>query len=248
MKLPRRNFCIWRRALPRFRPRRASLGRKPIRRGRCASIVGFAAGGTADIVGAPDRTMAFGAARPAIHCRGPAGRRRQCRDRGGRACAARRLYASLAPLANAINATLYDQLNFDFIRDIAPVAGSARAGVMEVNPSFPAKTFPNSSPMLKPTPAQSIWHRLALGRRTHIAGELFKMLTGIEMIHVPYRGYAPGHDRSARPARVQVMFDTMPNSIQYIKAGQLRPLAVTTTTRWEGLPDAPDCRRFCARL
>ena len=189
MKLPRRdNFCIWPRALPRCRPCRASRGRKPIRRGRCASSSALPPAASRHRR-APDGPMAVGAARPAIHHREPAGRRRQYRHRGGRARAPRRLYAPLASPANAINATLYEKLNFNFIRDIAPVAGIIREPiVMVVNPSVPAKTVPEFIAYAKANPGKINMASAGNGTAPHMAGELFKMMAGVDMVHVPYRG------------------------------------------------------------
>lgn len=150
----------------------------------------------------------------------------------------------LAPLATAANASLYDHLNFDFLRDTAPVAGIMRVpGVMEVNPAFPARTVPEFIAHAKANPGRINMASAGSGTPQHIGGELFQLLTGIEMTHVPYRGNAPALvDLLA--GQVQVMFDTMPNSIEYIKAQKLRALAVTTTARWEGLPELPTVADF----
>ena len=145
--------------------------------------------------------MAVGAARPAIRHREPAGRRQQYRHRGGRACACGRLHAASWPSANAINATLYDKLNFNFIRDIAPVAGIIRVPlVMEVNPSFPAKTVPEFIAYAKANPGKINMASAGNGTAPHVAGELFKMMAGVDMVHVPYRGGGARADRSARRA------------------------------------------------
>jgi tripartite-type tricarboxylate transporter receptor subunit TctC len=150
---------------------------------------------------------------------------------------------AVAP-ANATNAALFDKLNFDFIRDIAPVAGVIRVpGVMEVNPSFPPRTVPEFIAYAKANPGKINYASAGSGTPQHVGGELFKLLTGVEMTHVPYRGNAPALT-DLLGGQVQVMFDTMPNSIEYIKAGKLRPLAVTTATRWEGLPDIPTVGDF----
>ena len=138
--------------------------------------------------------MAVGAARPAIRHREPAGRRRQYRHRGGRASARRTAIRSFwCGATNAINATLYDKLNFNFIRDIAPVASIIRApNVMEVNPSVPAKTVPEFIAYAKANPGKINMASPASGPRLMLSGELFKMMTGVDMLHVPYRGSAPG--------------------------------------------------------
>jgi tripartite-type tricarboxylate transporter receptor subunit TctC len=140
---------------------------------------------------------------------------------------------------NAINATLYDHLDFNFIRDIAPVAGIIRAPlVMEVNPAFPAKSVPDFIAYAKANPGEINMASSGNGTAPHMAGELFKMMAGINMIHVPYRGGAPALT-DLLAGRVQVFFDLLPDSIAYLTAGKLRPLAVTTSTRLEALPNVP---------
>jgi tripartite-type tricarboxylate transporter receptor subunit TctC len=145
---------------------------------------------------------------------------------------------------NAINATLYDKLNFDFIRDIAPVAGISRMpNVMEVNPSFPAKTVPEFIAYAKANPGKINMATGGNGTSNHVSGELFKMMTGINMVHVPYRGGGPALS-DLISGQVQVMFDNLNSSIEHIRAGRLRPLAVTTMTRSEALPDVPTVNDF----
>jgi len=145
---------------------------------------------------------------------------------------------------NAINATLYDNLNFDFIRDIAPVASIIRVPlVMEVNPSVPVSTVPESIAYAKANPGKISYASGGIGTPQHVAAELFKMMTGVTMVHVPYRGAAPGlMDLIA--GQVQVMFDTTPASMAQIRAGKTRPLAVTTLTRADVLPDLPTVADF----
>jgi tripartite-type tricarboxylate transporter receptor subunit TctC len=145
---------------------------------------------------------------------------------------------------NAINATLYDKLNFNFIRDIAPVAGFIRApNVMVVNPSFPATTVPEFIAYAKAHPGKISMGSAGVGSGNHLAGELFKMTAGVNMIHVPYRGESTAlADMLA--GQVQVIFGTMPGTIEYIRSGRLRPLAVTTATRSEALPDIPNIGDF----
>ena len=150
----------------------------------------------------------------------------------------------MAASANAINATLYDKLNFNFIRDIAPVAGIIRAPlVMEVHPSVPAKTVPEFIAYAKANPGKINMASAGNGTVPHVAGELFKMMTGVDMVHVPYRGGAPALT-DLLGGQVQVMFDPGPASIEYIRAGKLRALAVTTATRSEALPDVPTVGEF----
>jgi tripartite-type tricarboxylate transporter receptor subunit TctC len=145
---------------------------------------------------------------------------------------------------NAINATLYDNLNFDFLRDIAPVAGISRMpNVMEVNPSFPAKTVAEFIAYAKANPGKINMATGGNGTSNHVSGELFKMMTGVNMVHVPYRGGGPALS-DLIGGQVQVMFDNLNSSIEHIRAGRLRPLAVTTMTRSEALPDVPTVNDF----
>jgi tripartite-type tricarboxylate transporter receptor subunit TctC len=145
--------------------------------------------------------------------------------------------------STAINATLYDNLKFNFIRDITPVGTVVRIPIiMEVNPSFPAKTVPEFVAYAKANPGKITMASAGTGTSNHMSGELFKMMTGIEMIHVPYRGAAPAlSDLIA--GQVQVLFD-IPSSLEYIKTGKVRALAVTTATRSEALPDIPTIGEF----
>jgi tripartite-type tricarboxylate transporter receptor subunit TctC len=148
----------------------------------------------------------------------------------------------LAGTANDINATVYGQLNFNFIRDIAPVASIASAAlVMEVNQSIPVETVPEFIAYAKANPGKLNMASAGTGTATHVAGEMFKMMTGVDLVHVPYRGN-PLPDLIA--GQVQVMFDTLPSSIEYIRAGKLRALAVTTSTRSLALPDIPTVAEF----
>ena len=150
--------------------------------------------------------------------------------------------------ANAINATLYDKLNFNFIRDIAPVAGIIRTpNVMVVIRRCRRRRFRSSSPTPRPIRASSTWRRPATARSQHVAGELFKMMAGVDMVHVPYRGAAPALT-DLFGGQVQVMFGTTPTSIEYIRAGKLRALAVTTADALGRLAGRADHRRFRAGL
>jgi tripartite-type tricarboxylate transporter receptor subunit TctC len=140
---------------------------------------------------------------------------------------------------HAINTTLYDNLSFDFIRDITPIAGIIRVPlVMELNPSVPAKTVPEFIAYVKANPGKVNYASAGNGTPQHVSGELFKMMAGVSMTHVPYRGSAPALT-DLLGAQVQAMIDTTPASIEYIRAGRLRPLAVTTATRADVLPDVP---------
>jgi len=146
--------------------------------------------------------------------------------------------------AHAVNATLYDRLNFNFIRDIAPVAGISReANVMVVNPSFPAKTVAEFIAYAKANPGKINMASSGNGTSVHVAGELFKMMAGVMMMHVPYRGAGPAVT-DLLGEQVQVMFAAMPSAIEYVRAGRLRALAVTTATRSQALPDVPTVGDF----
>ena len=187
--------------------------------------------------------MAGGPARPAVRDREPHRCRQQYRGRGGGARARGRLHDPYVNATNAINATLY-RLNFDFIRDIALVAGIGRTTlVMLVNPSFPASTVPEFIAYAKANPGRINMASGGIGFPSHVAGELFKMMTGVDLIHVPYRGGAPALiDLIA--GQVQVIFPDLSGSIQYVRSGKLRALAVTTATRAPALPDTPTVGEF----
>jgi tripartite-type tricarboxylate transporter receptor subunit TctC len=145
----------------------------------------------------------------------------------------------------SINATLYEKLNYNFIRDIATVAGIVRLpNLMMVNPSVPAKTVPEFIAYAKANPGKINMASPGIATPGHVAGELFKMMTGIEMVHVPYRGGSAPALTGLIGGQVQVMFLSPAASIEYIRSGRLRALAVTTTTRWEGLPDIPTVGEF----
>jgi tripartite-type tricarboxylate transporter receptor subunit TctC len=138
-----------------------------------------------------------------------------------------------------INATLYDNLSFVFLRDIAPVASIMRtSNVMEVHPSFPAKTVAEFIAYAKANPGKINYASAGSGSSQHMAGELFKMMAGIDMVHVPYRGAAPALT-DLLAGQVQTMFDNMTSSVEHVRAGRLRGLAVTTAARSEALPDLP---------
>jgi tripartite-type tricarboxylate transporter receptor subunit TctC len=143
---------------------------------------------------------------------------------------------------NAINATLYPNLSFDFIRDIAPVASIGRTPVvMAVNPSLPAKKLPDFIAYAKANPGKVNFASSGNGTPLHLAGELFKMMTGVELVHVPYHGsYMP----DLLGGQVQVVFTTIPSLIEYIRTGKLRALAVASATRSDTLPDVPTVGEF----
>ena len=145
---------------------------------------------------------------------------------------------------NAWNVALYDNLNFSFTRDIAPIASIYRApAVLVVHPSFPAKSVPALIAYAKANPGKINMASGGVGSAQHVYGELFKMMTGVDMLHVPYRGGGPALT-DLLAGQVQVMFDTMATSIEHIRAGKLRPLAVTGATRAEVLPNVPPVGDF----
>ncbi len=150
----------------------------------------------------------------------------------------------LATSANAINATLYERLSFNFIRDVAPVAIIADAPlVMEVHPSVPVRTVPEFIAYARANPGKINMASAGTGSPVPVAGELFMMLTGTKLVHVPYRGSAPAIT-DMLGGQMQVIFDTVPTSLEHIRAGKLRPLAVTTANRLDALPDIPTVADF----
>ena len=145
---------------------------------------------------------------------------------------------------NAINATLYEKLNFNFIRDIVPVASFMRGAlVLAVHPSVPAKTLPEFIAYAKANPGKLSYGSGGVGGITHITAELFKMMAGVEMVHVPYRGVAPALTELLG-GQVQALFANPAQSIPYIRTGRLRALAITTAARAEALPDIPTVGEF----
>jgi tripartite-type tricarboxylate transporter receptor subunit TctC len=145
----------------------------------------------------------------------------------------------LATVPNAVNATLYEKLNFDFIRDIAPVGGIIRVPqVVLVHPSVPAKTIPEFIAYAKANPGKVNMASAGNGSAPHMAGELFNVLAGVNLVHVPYRGQGPALT-DLLGGQVQVLFATTPGTTDYVKSGKLRALAVTTAKRAEVLPDLP---------
>ena len=242
--MPAEIFCTWLRVPPWRRRCRSPLGRKTIRRGRYALIVGFAPGQAIDIT-----TRMIGqwlserlGQQFIVENRPGAG------GNIGTEAVVRAPPDGYMLLAvgsnNMINATLFEKLNFNFIRDIAPVASVARVPqVMEVTPSFPAKTVPEFIVYAKANPGKVSFASAGNGSVAHVTGELFKMMTGVNMLHVPYRGAAPALTNLIG-GQVDVMFDNMPSSIEHIRAGRLRPLAVSTTSRLDSLPDIPTVGDF----
>jgi tripartite-type tricarboxylate transporter receptor subunit TctC len=145
---------------------------------------------------------------------------------------------------NAVNATLYSKLSFDFLRDITPVAGLIRsANVMVVNPSFPARTVPEFIAFAKANPGTITMASGGIGSGPHMAGEMFKVMAQVQMRHVPYRGSPPALT-DLMGGQVHVMFDLMASSIEHVRTGKLRALAVTTASRSQLLPDVPTIAEF----
>ena len=207
-------------------------------------LLGFAAGGTSDVIGRlMSQWLSEKLGQPFVFD-----------NRTGAASnIATELVAKEAPdgysllwctSANANNATLYQNLNFNFVRDFAPVAGTFRVpNVLEVHPSVPATTVPEFIAYAKANPGKLNFASGGVGATQHMAAELFMFMTGVEMRHVPDRGSAPALI-DLLSGQVQVMFDLVPASIGYIRAGKLRALAVTTPTRSEALPDLPTIGEF----
>ena len=150
----------------------------------------------------------------------------------------------LVAIANATNATLYDKLNYDFLRDIAPIAGVVRIpNLLTVHPSVPAKTVSELVAYAKANPGKLNMASAGVGTAPHLSGELFKTMTGTNMVHVPYRGAAPAMT-DLLGGQVQMMFPSTASSTVHVKAGKLRALGVTSATRWEMLPNVPAVGEF----
>ena len=247
MKLPRRQFLhlaagaaalpavsriAWAQAYP-TRPVR--IDRRRLR-----------AGGATDIRRASDRSMAVGAARPAIRHREPAGRRQQYRHRGGRAMrplTAIRSSWSVRRTRSTRRSTT-SSISISSATSRRSRASPRASHVMVVNPSVPAKTVPEFIAYAKANPGKINMASAGTGTATHLAGELFKMMAGVNMVHVPYRGDGPALT-DLLGGQVQVLFAYLASSIEYIRAGKLRALAVTTATRSEALPDIPTVANLC---
>ncbi len=221
-------------AVPRIARAQAAFPSRPVR-----LIVGFAAAGTTDI----------GARLISQWLTERLGQQFIVENRpgGGSSIAAEFVVRApadgytllLSTVANAINSSFYSNLSFDFVRDIAPVANLIHVPlVMEVNPSIPAKTVPEFIAYARASPGKITMASSGVGTSGHISGELFSMMAGVKMIHVPYRGAGPALV-DVIAGQCQVIFDLLPSSIGYIKAGSLRALAVTTAMRSDALPEVP---------
>jgi tripartite-type tricarboxylate transporter receptor subunit TctC len=244
MKIPRRTFfrlAVGAAALPAVSPfaRAQAWPTRPVR-----LIVGFPPGGSVDIVARlMGQWLAERLGQPFIIENRPGAASNIGTESVVRA-PPDGYTLLLTSSANFINATLYDKLGFDFIRDIAPVASVARiSNVMEVNPSVPAKTVPEFIAYARANPGKINMASSGSGTSIHVSGELFKMMTGVDMVHVPYRGSAPMLT-DLIGGQVHVAFDNLPSSIEHIRAGKLRALAVTTMTRSQALPDVPTVDSF----
>jgi tripartite-type tricarboxylate transporter receptor subunit TctC len=239
MKLPRRNFlhlAAGAAALPtasRFAWAQAYPSR-PVR-----IVVGFAPGGANDILARLiGQWLSERLGQPFVIENRPGGGSNIATEAVVRAPADGYTLLLVGP-PQAINATLYEKLNFNFLRDIAPVAGIIRApNVMEVNPAVPAKTVPEFIAYAKANPSRVNMASAGNGTGPHMAGELFKMMAGVNFVHVPYRGSGPALT-DLLGGQVQVMFDALPPSMEHIRTGKLRALAVTTAARSPALPDVP---------
>jgi tripartite-type tricarboxylate transporter receptor subunit TctC len=239
VKLPRRNFlqlAAGAAALPTAAriARAQAYPTRPVR-----LIVGFAAAGTTDI----------GARLISQWLTERLGQQFIVENRPGGGSSVAAEYVVRAPadgytlllstVANAINTTFYPNLGFDFLRDIAPVADLIQVPlVMEVNPAVPAKTAAEFIAYGRANPGKIVMASSGVGTSGHISGELFGMMTGVKMVHVPYRGSGPALV-DVISGQCQVIFDLLPSSVGYIKSGNLRALAVTTAQRSDALPDVP---------
>jgi tripartite-type tricarboxylate transporter receptor subunit TctC len=245
MRLPRRRFlqiAAGVAALPAVSriARAQSYPSKPVR-----LIIGYPPGGSADITARlTGQWLSERLGQPVVVESRPGAATNLATEAVVRAAPDGYTLLLVAP-ANAINATLYDnKLSFDSLRDLAPVAGIIRfPNVVVVNPSLPIKTIPELIAYAKANPGKLNMASSGNGSTIHMSGELFKMLTGINMVHVPYRGGAPALT-DLMGGQVQVMFDNVPTSAEHIKAGKLRGLAVTSTARSEVLPDLPTVADF----
>jgi tripartite-type tricarboxylate transporter receptor subunit TctC len=244
MKLPRRKFlhlATGAAALPAV-SRVAWAQAYPSRSVRI--VVGYAAGGTSDIVGRlVGQWLSERLGQQFIVENRPGASANLATEAVARATADG--YTLLVVTSvNAVNATLYNKLNFNFIHDIAPVASVFETPlVVEVNPSVPVRTIPEFIAYAKANPGKLNLATPGIGTPPHVAGELFKMTAGVDMVHVPYRGTGPMLT-DLIGGQVQVAFDPLPASIEHIRAGKLRALAVTTASRSEVLPDVPTVGEF----
>ncbi len=207
-------------------------------------VIGLGPGSAGDIVCASDRSAAVGTARPAIHDRESTRCRRQCGRRGGRALTPDGYTLLLTNSADASSATLNEKLSYNVIRDIVPVASIARGPLVQVvHPAFPAKTIPEFIAYAKANPGKIKFGSAGIGSLGQLAGELFKAMAGVNMVHVPYRGPAAAL-MGLIGGQVQVVFSALPPAIGPCQSRDLRALAVTSSMRSEALPDLPTVGDF----
>jgi tripartite-type tricarboxylate transporter receptor subunit TctC len=248
MKLPRRRFlhlAAGTVALPAV-PRIAWAQSYPLRPVRI--IVGFAAGGTTDVLARLiGQWLSERLGQPFLVENRPGAGTNIATEAVVKSAPDGYTLLMVSP-PNTINATLYEKLNFNFLRDIAAVAAIARVpNVMEVNPFVPAKTVAEFIAYAKANPGKVSFASAGVGSSQHLSGEMFKMMAGVDMVHVPYRGGAPALT-DLIGGQVQLMFDNVSSSIEHIRTGKLRPLAVSTATRSDALPDIPTVGRCVAGL
>jgi tripartite-type tricarboxylate transporter receptor subunit TctC len=244
MKLPRRSFLHLTRAsaallaMPRI-ARAQAYPTRPVR-----MIVGFPPGGVTDIVARlAGQWLSERFGQPFVIENRPGAAGNIATEAVVNAASDGHTLIVVSP-AHTVNATLYDKLSFNFIRDIAPVAGIVRVpNVLEINPSLPITTVPEFIAYVKANPGRINMASGGNGSSQHVAGELFNMMTGTTMVHVPYRGSTPAL-ADLVGGQVQVMFDTLPSSIELVRSGKLRALAVTTVTRSEALRGVPSISEF----
>jgi tripartite-type tricarboxylate transporter receptor subunit TctC len=245
MKLPRRRFlqlAAGAAALPAI-SRIACAQAYPSRPVRI--VIGFPAGGGADIVARLiGQWLSERLGQPFVIDNRPGAGSNIAAEAVVRAAPDGYTLLLITMPANAVNGALYDKLGFDFVRDIAPVASLTRdPNVMEVNLALPVKTVPEFIAYAKANPGKINMASSGIGAAQHVAGELFKAKTGVQMNHVPYRGAAPALT-DLMSGQVQVFFDVLTSSIEHIKAGRVRALAVTTAARSPALPDLPTVGEF----
>jgi tripartite-type tricarboxylate transporter receptor subunit TctC len=245
MKLPRRTFlhlAAGAAALPAVAriARAQAYPSRPVR-----IVIGFPAGGGADIVARLiGQWLSERLGQPFVIDNRPGAGSNIAAEAVVRAAPDGYTLLLVTMPANAVNGALYDKLGFDFVRDIAPVASLTRdPNVMEVNLALPVKTVPEFIAYAKAHPGKINMASSGIGAAQHVAGELFKAKTGVQMNHVPYRGAAPALT-DLISGQVQVFFDVLTSSIEHIKAGRVRALAVTTATRSPALPDLPTVGEF----
>jgi tripartite-type tricarboxylate transporter receptor subunit TctC len=244
MKLPRRQFlhlAAGAAALPVV-TRTAWAQAYPARPVRL--LIGFAAGGTQDVIGRLlGQWLTERLGQQVIIENRPGAASNIAAEAAIRSPPDGYTFFMIGP-NNAINASVYDKLGFDIVRDSAPVAGIMRVpNVMEVNPAVPVTSVPEFIAYAKANPGKINFASGGVGTSVHVSGELFKMMTGVNMQHVTYRGAGPALT-DLLAGQVHLMFDNLPSSVEHIRAGKLRALAVTTTARSDALPDIPTVDQF----